>query len=160
MSDAANVVTALNSLHNLSITVAMDDFGTGYSSHNYTKRFRIDIIKIARSFVADVASDPNGVEIVKAMISMARSLDSRVVAKGVETHERLDILRNYDCDEIQGFLFSPPRPGDDFTDFLRDRVPVEACPNSHLGVMAINPGPRITCYVSSSTVQGDGVPYP
>ena len=118
MSDSAGSVVALQELHDTGIHIAMDDFGTGYSSLSYLKRFPIDTIKIDRSFVADIASSSDDAEIIRTIISMGRTLNRRVVAEGVESKEQLEILESYRCDEIQGYYFSRPLPGDDATDFL------------------------------------------
>jgi diguanylate cyclase (GGDEF)-like protein/PAS domain S-box-containing protein len=119
MTDAQKSVVALEELHRMGIHVAMDDFGTGYSSLSYLKRFPIDTIKIDRSFVADIASNPDDAEIIKTIITMGQTLNRRVVAEGVETEEQLRILRNYKCDEIQGYLLSPPLPPEKFEPFVK-----------------------------------------
>jgi len=121
MSDSNAVVHALDRLHEMGIQVAMDDFGTGYSSLNYLKKFPIDTIKIDRSFVADIASDPDDAEIIKTIISMGKTLNRNIVAEGVETEEQLSILRDYRCDEIQGYFLSRPMPADNLLDVLRQR---------------------------------------
>lgn len=119
MSDTENAVSALKDLHNLGIHVAMDDFGTGYSSLSYLRRFPIDTIKIDGSFVADIADSHDGAEIIRTIISMGKTLNRQIVAEGVETEEQLALLREYDCDHIQGYLISRPLPGDELTGFLR-----------------------------------------
>ena len=91
----------------------MDDFGTGYSSLNYLKRFPIDRIKIDQSFVRDVTRDPDDAAIAARIIAMAHSLKLTVVAEGVETEAQLEFLRAQRCDEMQGYLFSPPVPAAD-----------------------------------------------
>ncbi|MEO5336732.1 MAG: EAL domain-containing protein [Magnetospirillum sp. WYHS-4] len=121
MTDAQKSVIALEDLHRMGIHVAMDDFGTGYSSLSYLKRFPIDTIKIDRSFVSDIASNPDDAEIIKTIITMGQTLNRRVVAEGVETEDQLKILRDYRCDEIQGYLLSPPLPADKFETFVRQR---------------------------------------
>ncbi len=120
MSDSAVAVVALQELHDAGIHIAMDDFGTGYSSLSYLKRFPIDTIKIDRSFVSDITSNSDGTEIIRTIISMGRALNRRVVAEGVETKEQLDMLKSYQCDEIQGFYFSRPLQSDEATKFLLD----------------------------------------
>ena len=122
MSDTTNTVMALSALHDMGIEVAMDDFGTGYSSLSYLKRFPIDTIKIDRAFIADIATKPGDVEIVKAIITMGHSLNRKVAAEGVETQEQLSILAEYACDELQGYFFCPPLPTERLTTFLQEKA--------------------------------------
>jgi len=122
MSDAESAVVALTDLHDIGIHVAMDDFGTGYSSLSYLKRFPIDTIKIDRSFVADITTNADDAEIIRTIITMGHTLNRRVVAEGVETDEQCDLLAEYHCNEIQGYVFSPPPPADRATRFLKDNV--------------------------------------
>ena len=118
MSDAEQTVIALRDLHDMGIHMAIDDFGTGYSSLSYLKKFPIDTIKIDRSFVADIATSPDDAEIIRTIINMGQTMNRRVVAEGVETQDQLGLLSSYLCDEIQGYLFSPPLPSDEATRFL------------------------------------------
>jgi len=105
----------LKRLKNMGAHISIDDFGTGYSSLMYLKTFPIDTIKIDKSFVNDVTTDPDDQAITQAIISMAHSLKLDVVAEGVETKEQLDLLRSQNCDIIQGYLFSKPVPVDDIS---------------------------------------------
>ena len=119
MQNAEVAVSTLWDLKKVGVSISMDDFGTGYSSLNYLKRFPIDRIKIDRSFVQDVTDDPDDAAIAAAVIAMAHSLKLGVVAEGVETEEQLAFLRQYHCDEMQGYLFSRPVPASEFEKLLK-----------------------------------------
>ena len=110
---------ALASLRDLGVKIAIDDFGTGYSSLSYLKRWRVDSLKIDRSFVRDIATDPSDHAIVSAIVAMARSLNIQVVAEGIETWQQLEILRNMGCSLAQGFLFAKPCSAADALRYLR-----------------------------------------
>ncbi|HXM75408.1 MAG TPA: EAL domain-containing protein, partial [Thermoanaerobaculia bacterium] len=112
-------ISTLQDLKNLGVHLSMDDFGTGYSSLNYLKRFPIDRLKIDQSFVRDVTHDPDDAAIASAMIAMAHNLHLSVVAEGVETEMQLAFLREQRCDEMQGYLFSPPVEPERFEELLR-----------------------------------------
>ena len=119
MSDAPNVVAALEELHDFGIHISMDDFGTGYSSLSYLKRFPIDTIKIDRSFVSDIDTSADDAEIIHTIINMGQTLNRKIIAEGVETQPQLDILKTYNCDEIQGYLFSKPLDPETFETFIK-----------------------------------------
>ena len=104
----------LKGLKDVGVNLAIDDFGTGHASLVYLKRFPIDLVKIDRSFVAGVDSNPNDAAIVSAVIAMAHQLGIEVLAEGVERKEQLDFLRSHRCDKIQGYLLSPPVPAEEF----------------------------------------------
>ncbi|BDI14533.1 hypothetical protein ANSO36C_03350 [Nostoc cf. commune SO-36] len=112
MSDIERSVKTLKQLRELGIWLALDDFGTGYSSLNYLKRFPVNMLKIDRSFVQDVMSNPDSAAVTNAIIALAKSLRLSITAEGVETQEQLDYLRMQGCDEGQGFYFSCPVPAD------------------------------------------------
>jgi diguanylate cyclase (GGDEF)-like protein/PAS domain S-box-containing protein len=118
MHDAESSVSVLQSLKAMGVQLAIDDFGTGYSSLSYLKRFPIDTLKIDQSFVRDIVTDVDDATIVAAVIGMGKHLKQRVVAEGVETHEQLAFLRTRQCDEGQGFHFSPPVSAEDFARLL------------------------------------------
>ncbi len=108
MEDVNAMSRTLHQLKDLGISLAVDDFGTGYSSLSYLKRYPIDKIKIDRSFIRDVPTDPDDVAITLAIIGLATSLGLKVVAEGVENQTQLDFLEENHCDCIQGFLISQP----------------------------------------------------
>jgi diguanylate cyclase (GGDEF)-like protein/PAS domain S-box-containing protein len=110
---------ALATLRDLGVKIAIDDFGTGYSSLSYLKRWRVDSLKIDRSFVRDIATDPSDHAIVSAIVAMARSLNIQVVAEGIETWQQLEILRNMGCALAQGFLFAKPCMATEALRYLR-----------------------------------------
>ncbi|WP_337997420.1 EAL domain-containing protein [Oleispirillum naphthae] len=108
-------------LGSLGVRLSIDDFGTGYSSLAYLKRFRVDRLKIDRSFVSDICRNDEDVAIVRAIVQMAHSLKLTVVAEGVETEEAAALLRLEQCDLAQGYLFGHPMPGADFSALLSRR---------------------------------------
>ncbi len=108
MHDAAHTARELTRLKSLGVKIAIDDFGTGYSSLSYLRQLPIDHLKIDRSFISGQDCDGESQEIVKSIISLARSLGLTVIAEGVECPDQLDRLRLADCDKAQGFMFSRP----------------------------------------------------
>jgi len=109
----------LSELQDMGMQIAIDDFGTGYSSLSYLKRFPINTLKIDRSFVKDICSNNDDAAITSAIIAMAHSLQLSVVAEGVETQEQLAFLHLKQCEIAQGYLFSPPIPSQDMTQWLK-----------------------------------------
>jgi diguanylate cyclase (GGDEF)-like protein/PAS domain S-box-containing protein len=108
MENEEKAIVLLGALRGMGAEISIDDFGTGYSSLYYLKQLPIGELKIDRRFVKDIAGHGDNVAIVAAIIAMAKSLDMRVVAEGVETGEQLHFLRRHGCDQMQGFLFSKP----------------------------------------------------
>lgn len=119
MTNMEIAVSQLQQLRDRGVTVALDDFGTGYSSLTYLKRFPIDVVKIDRSFVADIGEERESDAIIQTIIRLAHSLNMTVVAEGVETQEQLAFLSASGCDEMQGFLFSKPLPAGELLAFLQ-----------------------------------------
>lgn len=119
MRDREVTINTLQDLSNLGVSLALDDFGTGYSSLSYLRRFRIDKIKIDRSFIADVPSNADAVTLVRTILTLGHSLGLKVVAEGIETEAQYDFLVQQSCDEAQGFLMSKPIPSDAFFDLVR-----------------------------------------
>lgn len=119
MENAEDTICVLNQLKAMGVTLSVDDFGTGYSSMAYLKRFPLDVVKIDRSFVNDITSDPNDATIVRAIIALARGLNLTSIAEGVETEQQLEFLRKHGCDQIQGYLVNRPVPAEQMESLLR-----------------------------------------
>jgi EAL domain-containing protein (putative c-di-GMP-specific phosphodiesterase class I) len=109
MDPVDQALCTMDRLTALGVQLAIDDFGTGYSSLSQLKRFPVSKLKIDQSFVADLGQDGNGEVLVNAIVALAQKLGLRTVAEGVETEEQAALLTKLGCDELQGYLFSPPR---------------------------------------------------
>jgi len=124
-------IRVLSRLGKMGVRVSIDDFGTGYSSLSYLKQLPVDTIKIDSSFVRDIVTDENDAAIIAAIIAMARRLKLRVIAEGVETVAQLNELRELQCDEYQGFLYSKPLPAEDFArEFLNGAKATVVAPST------------------------------
>jgi diguanylate cyclase (GGDEF)-like protein/PAS domain S-box-containing protein len=110
MDNPDEAMVILRELHDMGISIAIDDFGTGYSSLSYLKRFPLDVLKIDRSFVADVPGDADDEVIIDTIIAMAHRLKLNVTAEGVEEAAQVDFLREHGCDQMQGYYFARPMP--------------------------------------------------
>lgn len=120
-SDVQYAKRVLQNLQKLGVRICIDDFGTGYSSLNYLRRFPISRLKIDRSFVRDVLHDQQDAQIVKTIIAMARHLNLKVIAEGVENEEQRRFLERHRCHEAQGFLYGRPMRADEFAEWLVSR---------------------------------------
>jgi EAL domain-containing protein (putative c-di-GMP-specific phosphodiesterase class I) len=118
------------------VSVAVDDYGTGYSSLRYLDRFDADVVKIDRSFVANVVDSVHTQKIVRSVMHMAESLDLQSIAEGIETPEQLETVRALGCELGQGYLFSRPVPAAEISRMLARA----ACGDTFLGgAVALEP---------------------
>jgi diguanylate cyclase (GGDEF)-like protein len=123
LQDSDDTLAMLHQLRGLGIRIAMDDFGTGYSSLGYLQKFPFDKIKIDRSFVHNMTEREDSLAIVRAVAAMGASLGMMTTAEGVETAEQFDRLKAEGCTEVQGYLFSPPRPAAEIRQLIRQLGP-------------------------------------
>ncbi|MBI3620723.1 MAG: EAL domain-containing protein [Nitrospirae bacterium] len=123
LQDKIVTIHSLQELSDLGIEIAIDDFGTGYSSLSYLHRMPIARLKIDRSFISALGAEPEAVNLVEAIITLAHALKIKTVAEGVETQAQLDLLRSLRCDEMQGYLFSKPLAVPDATTLLAQHTP-------------------------------------
>jgi diguanylate cyclase len=128
MKRADLAASILSTLRAIGIRVAVDDFGTGYSSLSYLRRFPLDALKIDQSFVRQITTHPDETIIVRAIISLGRSLNLRVIAEGVETQAQLDFLKAHQCDEAQGHYFGWPVPPQQLVKLLLEADLSQAAP--------------------------------
>jgi len=131
LANADVILPVVQKLKAMGLTLAIDDFGTGYSSFSYLRQFRVSKLKIDRSFVRDIATNPDDAAIATAIISMAKSLNLKVIAEGVENEAQMLFLQARQCDEIQGYYFSKPLAVDKIADKLQG-----AYPEPHVGAQA------------------------
>ncbi|MGK7884810.1 MAG: EAL domain-containing protein [Crocosphaera sp.] len=108
----------LDELRQMGVYISMDDFGTGYSSLGYLKKFPFDTLKIDQSFVKELNQSPEDVSIISAIMTLSRGFNMRVIAEGVENKEQLKLLQELDCEEMQGYLFSPPLNAEGILNYL------------------------------------------
>lgn len=120
MNDVDQNITRLNQIRDMGVAISIDDFGTGYSSLSYLKKFPINTLKIDRSFIITIDSDPDDAAIVEAIIALASTLKLTVIAEGVETHGQLKTLNRFHCDIIQGFYFSKAVSAEEVTEMMQN----------------------------------------
>jgi diguanylate cyclase (GGDEF)-like protein/PAS domain S-box-containing protein len=118
MGDANSAIETLRRMRTLGLSIALDDFGTGYSSLGYLKKFPIDKIKIDRTFINDLETDPDDAVIISAIVALSTSLGMTPLAEGVETDRQLHLLQEAGCNQIQGYLLGRPMPKTDFLAML------------------------------------------
>ena len=128
MDSAESTIGILQTLRNIGVLLSVDDFGTGYSSLAYLRRFPVTAVKIDKSFVNGITTDPDAAALARSIISMAHEMRLKVIAEGVETEGQLGFLAGHHCDEIQGYHLSKPMPADECTEFLRsfNSMPVQS----------------------------------
>jgi diguanylate cyclase (GGDEF)-like protein/PAS domain S-box-containing protein len=120
MRNPETSIATLRELKALGVHLSIDDFGTGYSSLSYLKRLPVDTVKIDRSFITDLATNPDDASIAQAIINMAHNLRLKVVAEGVETASQLSFLSSHGCDQMQGYYFARPLPANEVTQMLQE----------------------------------------
>ena len=118
------LIHKLNDLKAMGITISIDDFGTGYSSLSYLKKLPVNYLKIDRSFIVSMTEGPSGVAMVAAIISLAHALNMQVVAEGVEKAEEIHILKQYQCEYVQGYYFSKPLTAEHFEQKIKETFPI------------------------------------
>ncbi|MFO7595654.1 MAG: EAL domain-containing protein, partial [Desulfocurvibacter africanus] len=119
VQDIDQTMATLRRLRDMGLAVAIDDFGTGYSSLAYLKHFPLGALKIDQSFIRGIPTDPSDIAITTTIISMAQSLNLKVIAEGVETLQQLNFILGLRCDEYQGYYFSKPVPSAEYLELLQ-----------------------------------------
>jgi len=120
MEDIETTLSTLQKIKALGCSLSMDDFGTGYSSLSYLKRFPIDELKIDKSFIQGLPTDADDAVIVSAIIAVAKALNIKVLAEGVETQDQLNILKTLKCGYVQGYFYAKPMPSDEFLNYYHN----------------------------------------
>lgn len=118
MDDNPETVSLLNELDKIGVSLSIDDFGTGYSSLGYLRRFSFKTLKIDRTFINEIGTNPQDASLTKAIIAMAQALNLKVIAEGVENENQIQLLRSENCDLLQGFYYHKPCSAGEFTDYL------------------------------------------
>ncbi|HEX5391689.1 MAG TPA: EAL domain-containing protein [Rhodocyclaceae bacterium] len=118
LDDRPEIQAQLNDMRQAGMAISLDDFGTGYSALSYLKKFQIDTLKIDRSFIRDIVTEPKDRAIVESIVLMACRLGIKLIAEGVETKAQADVLAAAGCHFVQGYFYAPPMPEEDFLDFV------------------------------------------
>ena len=122
MQDIKSAIVTLRELSEMGIILSVDDFGTGYSSLHYIKHFPVSVLKIDKSFIKDITVDTKSANLVNSIISLAHSLNLKVIAEGVENTGQLHLLRDLDCDIAQGYLYCRPLPKEHIDHYLLEKT--------------------------------------
>ncbi|MGB6720488.1 MAG: EAL domain-containing protein [Terracidiphilus sp.] len=148
LDDSETTIKIMQDLKRIGVSLSLDDFGTGWSSLSYLRRFPLDRIKIDRSFMRDIESEPAAEAVVRSILNLGSNLGLDCIAEGVETRQQLDYLQKLMCTEMQGFLYSPALTGADCGVLLRSAKPgfmgVPGAPEDHCS--SEEPSPRAVCY--------------
>jgi diguanylate cyclase (GGDEF)-like protein/PAS domain S-box-containing protein len=145
MAGPEEAVARMTALKRIGVRLSLDDFGTGYSSLAYLSRFPIDQMKIDRSFINDIVTDPGAATIATSVIALAHRMRLGVVAEGVETEAQAGYLRQNGCDEMQGFLFSKPVPAEEFAELVRRgrSLPAPESPLQSRTLLIVDDDPQV-----------------
>jgi diguanylate cyclase (GGDEF)-like protein len=120
MHDFESTLETLHAIKQMGVRISIDDFGTGHSSLKYLQRMPVHTVKIDRAFIKDIGDNDDGT-LAKTIIAMAHSMNLNVIAEGIETEHHQQFLKQHQCDELQGFLFSRPLPADEFEAYIKAR---------------------------------------
>ena len=126
LQNTFSTLATLHELRKMGVQIALDDFGTGYSSLSYLRSFPFDKIKIDRSFIQDLSNGAEPFAIVNAVAGLAKCLNMTSTAEGVETQQQMEVLQAIGCTEMQGYLFSQPRPASEIRQFFAQREVAKA----------------------------------
>ena len=119
--DTVMALGILRRLREAGVHITLDDFGTGYSSLNHVRSFPFEKLKIDKSFVQNMGTDPKALSLIRTILALAANVGLTVVAEGVETAQQLEILRALQCGEVQGFLLGSPSPAEQVGEYIRSR---------------------------------------
>ena len=121
IDEDGGTLAKLEAIREFGVDLSIDDFGTGYSSLSYLKRFPINVLKIDRAFIKDITTNSEDEALTCAILSIAKSLNLKVVAEGVEEKAQCDILTKHNCHFVQGYFFSKPIPDKDFLAYINNQ---------------------------------------